>query len=376
MKLYYVANARMPTEKAHGIQIAKMCEAFILCGIEVTLIVPKRSIFEDVRNAYHLSVPVHMIQLPVVNLYTRGRIGFLISSLSFMISSVLFLWSRRIIGKRFSIYTVDMDTYSYTAVRLVGVPYYIEMHGIKRSTVMNRFFFMHVSGVICINKEISSKLQKVFYLKDTVVIVEPNGVDLSLFSDILTKKEVRKILNVSQHTHTALYVGRIYPWKGLEIIATASTHLNNIHWYIVGGTKEEYERVTGKKVTSLMHFIADVPHYRVPMWLAMADVLLVLGTKQNEESYRFTSPMKVFEYMASGRPVVASATPALTSVLPKESVFFYKPDSIEDFARVVTSAINNSVQTQVSTARLWVEGHTWCARAERIGAFICETDIL
>ena len=42
MKIYYVANARMPTEKAHGIQIAKMCEALIEAGAKVELIVPRR----------------------------------------------------------------------------------------------------------------------------------------------------------------------------------------------------------------------------------------------------------------------------------------------------------------------------------------------
>ena len=42
MKLYYIANARIPTEKAHGVQIMKMCEAFVDAGHEVKLIVPKR----------------------------------------------------------------------------------------------------------------------------------------------------------------------------------------------------------------------------------------------------------------------------------------------------------------------------------------------
>ena len=43
-KLIYIANARIPTEKAHGIQIMKMCEAFAGLGVDVEIIVPKRSV--------------------------------------------------------------------------------------------------------------------------------------------------------------------------------------------------------------------------------------------------------------------------------------------------------------------------------------------
>lgn len=42
MKLLYIANLRMPTPKAYGIQIAKNCEAFARAGLEVELVVPSR----------------------------------------------------------------------------------------------------------------------------------------------------------------------------------------------------------------------------------------------------------------------------------------------------------------------------------------------
>ncbi|HEV8666352.1 MAG TPA: hypothetical protein VN665_00695, partial [Candidatus Paceibacterota bacterium] len=64
MKIYYVANARMPTEKAHGIQIAKMCEAFIESGIDLTLVVPSRKTTpESVQEFYNLRTPVAVQRL-------------------------------------------------------------------------------------------------------------------------------------------------------------------------------------------------------------------------------------------------------------------------------------------------------------------------
>ena len=56
MKILYIANARIPTEKAHGFQICKMCEQLSLQGAEVELIVPKRKnkITQDVFQYYDL----------------------------------------------------------------------------------------------------------------------------------------------------------------------------------------------------------------------------------------------------------------------------------------------------------------------------------
>ena len=50
MKLFYVTHARIPTERAHGLQIIKMCEAFQHAGIEVLLIVPTCSRSEAVKD--------------------------------------------------------------------------------------------------------------------------------------------------------------------------------------------------------------------------------------------------------------------------------------------------------------------------------------
>lgn len=81
MKYYYIANARLPSEKAHGIQIAKMCEAFIEAGLDITLIAPRRrGSNSDLASYYNLRVPVPIRFLPAIDLYTGGPLGYRISS--------------------------------------------------------------------------------------------------------------------------------------------------------------------------------------------------------------------------------------------------------------------------------------------------------
>ncbi|KKU57466.1 MAG: hypothetical protein UX81_C0035G0008, partial [Parcubacteria group bacterium GW2011_GWA2_47_12] len=82
MKIYYIANARMPTEKAHGIQIAKMSEALRAAGADVILVVPRRGEDGSLKNVYNLAADIPVVRVPVIP-YAPS---FIVGSASFMLS--------------------------------------------------------------------------------------------------------------------------------------------------------------------------------------------------------------------------------------------------------------------------------------------------
>lgn len=370
MKMYYVANARMPNEKAHGIQIAKMCEAFIEVGVDLTLVVPKRwSPPSDMQTFYALRTPVPLVQLWIPRLYQFGKFGFFFSSLCFMARYSFFLVGRRVRGERFLIYTVDMDSFSSTLLPLFG-PCVIEMHSPKDATVASRFFFHTAAGVIATNPLIREALMRTFALLPKRVVVEPNGVDSAFFEQKLSKEEARHALSLPDSLKLALYVGRMYQWKGLEVISAAAECLTekNITIGIVGATREEFERVTKRSGEQIV-FYGSHSNMEIPTWLAAADALFVVGTKRDEASYRYTAPMKIFEYLAAQRPVVATGTPALKSLIADE-VVWCEPDDGEDLARALAQAIERPDSARLTRAFLLAQNYTWGARAQRIMHFI------
>ncbi|MFC1734041.1 hypothetical protein ACFL6I_27370, partial [candidate division KSB1 bacterium] len=93
MKILYIANIRIPTEKAHGVQIMKMCEAFSEQGIEVELVVPWRfnHIKENPFKYYDVKENFKITKVPSVDLVKFGKLGFWIQSISF--SEHAFLYS-------------------------------------------------------------------------------------------------------------------------------------------------------------------------------------------------------------------------------------------------------------------------------------------
>jgi glycosyltransferase involved in cell wall biosynthesis len=367
MRLHYIANARMPSEKAHGIQIAKMCEAFIEQGTEVVLVVPRRRTEDkSLKEYYGLRVEVPTLYLPAFDWYDRGRLGYAISSLSFIISSAFYLLKN--IRRGDVVYTVDLDHFSYALLPYFGAPLFCEMHGGKPNTVIHRKLFARASGIIPTNTITKQELQKTFTIPEEKFIVEPNGVDFSKFSP-MDKQEARAKLSLPLTTALALYIGRFFDWKGLGILPEAVKLTNQgITIGLVGGEKEEFTKVIQAEAGSLV-FYGSKPYLEMPLWEAAADVLMVLGTKQDEQSWNYTSPMKLFEYMAMKRPIVASRTPALKNIVSEDECYFYEPDNALDLARAIEEACKGD-GSRTTRAYEKVRQYAWDLRAKRIYEFM------
>ena len=374
LKIYYVANARMPTEKAHGIQIAKMCEALIEAGADLELIVPRRATPDTtVQDFYGLRISVPLRRMPVIDWYDKGRIGFGIASASFVAAYVLYLWWERFCGRTGLAYTIDIDQYSYIGVPFVGMPLVAEIHDAKPRSFAFAFLFRRASAIVAINAAIRDELMQTFHISGQKILVCPNGIDLAMFGGTEDMHVARRVLGLSADGGIALYVGRLYAWKGLAILADAAQPLGDVaHTYVVGGSADELGRLLGRTLPSHLVCVGGRRYQEIPLWLAAADVLLVLGTKENEYSYRHTSPMKLFEYMASGRPIVASRTPANCAIISEREAFFYEPDDAADLARVMRFVLlhPDEGRERARAARKKVGQFSWEKRAGDILAFV------
>jgi glycosyltransferase involved in cell wall biosynthesis len=370
--LYFLVNARMPTEKAHGVQLAKMCEAFIEAGISLVLVLPRRENLygKSVREFYSLRVDVPTRQLwSLIERHNGGPLWYYLTSISFRLS--YFFYFLFTVDKKHSvIYTVDIDNRSYSAMRFLGMPFFSEMHGAKPNNRLHHRLFAKMTGVIPTTTITKAELAETFRIPDEKFLVEPNGVDLDLFKP-MSKDEARKKLSLPPDMRLSLYVGRFFEWKGLGILVDAAESLKEGSVLgLVGDSAERFKVITGRDPHPNMKFFGDQPYPEIPLWIAAADVLLVLGTKKDVQSYKYTSPMKVFEYMAAKRPIVASETPALKEVLTKEACYFYEPDNAEDLAQKINEAIEMPGGAHSDAAYAIVARHTWGARARRIREFM------
>src|SRR3989338_1073568 len=138
-KIYYVANAKMPTPKAHGIQLAKMAEAMISAGADLELVVPAREApGGNLKKFYGLEIEIPMAKIPVLDTYKHGKFGFLLGSLTFMLGSFGYLLLKRLAGEKFIIYTIDIDQFSFLFLPMIGRPLFAEMHDRKSASLPSK----------------------------------------------------------------------------------------------------------------------------------------------------------------------------------------------------------------------------------------------
>ena len=325
------------------------------------------------QEFYGLRTVVQIVYLPCVDWYTKGRVGFLLSSLSFIMSYLCYFLVKIVRGEKFCFYSVDMDTFSMTPLVLLSRPFFSELHGARKPNVATNVFFKYSSGIIAINDAVEEVVRENFS-HSLSVLVEPNGVDVALFDIRMSQTDARTKLELPTDKQIALFVGRFYAWKDVGILIEAAAVAPDIFWYVIGGSEANFLRITGlATIPTNLRICGDKPVREVPLWLAAADTVLALGTHKNMDSWRFTSPMKVFEYMASNRPIVASRTPALQSILTESEVYFYTPDDAADMAAKVREAIAHTRREVTERAHAKALTHAWDKRATRILEFIDKT---
>lgn len=370
--MYYVANARMPNEKAHGIQLAQQCEAFVAQGIDLELVLPKQknTTKDSIESFYSLEkkIPVHT--LSVVHL-GNSCLAFNLRSLSFGISSFFYLlfktWRETVV-----VYTIDLDQFSFFLLPLLAAPVFFEIHGSKKRNPFLVFFLKRVRGVITNSRGVAAKLQADFGLAKEKMITAPNGIDPVLFPSKLSKQEARKALGIPLDRAVAVHTGQFYDWKGLSIIVEAAALVPNTLFYVVGGTEAGFRAATNvENIPSNVLCMGHKPLREIPVWVAAADVALVLGTKKNTYSYLETSPMKIFEFLAAGCPMVVSDTPANREVVSGREAFLYEPDDAHSLAVSIGVAVTGKDSLQKAAfGKEKAKEYTWSERTKKIMEFV------
>jgi len=231
-------------------------------------------------------------------------------------------------------------------------------------------------AVICHNQLFEKDLISMGIRPDKIVIGQM-GVNLEHFSQ-LSKEASRRQLNLSLTKKIVMYTGHFYEWKGVEVLIQAASQLDaDTEVYLIGGKEADIQRIiqshgglSGKNIK----MIPFQPPALVPTYQQAADVLVVPNVSASEDSSYYTSPLKLFQYMAAGRPIVASDLPSLRTVLNRENAYLVSPDDPHALAQGIQAALSDPLEAARKTQRAQdeVKQYTWQKRAERILKFVSE----
>ncbi|MEK9184807.1 MAG: glycosyltransferase [Patescibacteria group bacterium] len=358
MKLVYLANIGIPIDWAHSIQVMKMCEAFAFSGFDVELVVPNRytGINDNPYVYYGVQKNFKITKIPCIDIGKGSdkAIVYWLRLISFFILARFYLFFKH----TDLLYTREPLTY------LFFNSFILELHNlpkiIKRKYII---IWRKAKCLVVITNAIKNKLIEVGISKEKI-FVAPDGVPFEDFNIQITKEEARKKLNLP-NKKIIMYTGSDIHWKGLSVLDNVSKELSNDYLVVfVGNIKGENN--------DKEFFPGFQPYTKIPLWLKSADVLILTGNSNEDISRHYTSPLKMFEYMASGRPIIASDMPSFREVLSEKNCLFVKSNTSSAFTEAIKVLFNNlSLSDTIAKQALEdVKEYTWGKRAKNILNFI------
>jgi len=381
------SDIRFPSPRANGIQVVKTAHALAARGRDVRLVVRH----SDPRPTSEILPEFGVDPTPRLHV-DRLEVGHTPNS-SF-IPRLRYLTQAILLGRRSSrkgavVLTRDLQLadllirvgcasliYEAHAVEAVMYDERHQLYGLKeppssakRRRIENRErrVWTGARGFIATTQGILTTFERLFGARARTAVV-PNGCDTPRDREFTPPPEAGRVV----------YAGQLYPWKGVDVLVKAFARLDRGELVIVGGLKGEtdFDRVQelarGLNLADRIRFLGSLPQKDVAAELARATVVTAPFLKSAMTS-EHTSPIKAFEAMAAGRPLLISDTDASREIVEDgKTGLVVAPGNVEAWAEALDRVLKDRA-LQMSLARAAFEKAThysWARRAERIEEFL------
>jgi glycosyltransferase involved in cell wall biosynthesis len=386
MKILYITLEDLSLHKGSVVHVKEVVKGLMKLRNQVGLIARASSSFEsEVDRFYNLE------RGTVLSLRFLGikRQPYLISSLFLFLHIILHLSQYDIIYAR-DFHTVIVAFLPRLILRKKLV---FEMNGIaneeeklRRHSMFRRLFTFCIEKaewmaafsadrIVAVTPHIASYLVDHFRCNPEIVEVVENGVDTEIFrtiSDETVLKALRQRLGIGEKEVVVTFVGNLAPWQGMEyliqVAPSLTKRLPSIRFLIIGsGVLEEkfQAEVQRSGMSDRFIFTGMVDYEKIPLYINISDICLVLK-RRLASGY---SPIKLFEYMACGKPVLASRVEGLEFIEIEEVGLLTEPEDVTSIEKGLIELIETP-QKRIAMGfkgrELAQEKFDWKLRVKRI----------
>ena len=368
MKIVYLSFSYIPSQRANSVHVMKMCRAMADLGHDVTL-VGKRIGAQaggesDDFELYGVppSFALRKLARPAL---PGGELVYALAVARFILRS-----------RQADLFYCRYLPGAWLAARL-GLPTAFEMHGLAGSR-WSRALVRGILGargfrrLVLLSAGLEKDMAEAGLLPARErYLVAHDGADPA------PRSAATEISDEPRLDKAALgYVGGFYRGRGLELMAQMAVRLPQCTFHLVGGGAERLGELLGGEPPPNMVCHGYVAHGRVGEFFERCDILL-LPMQQNVEvagggidTGRWMSPLKMFEYMATGKPIICSDLPVLKEIMAHERNALLAPPT--DLPAWVAAVLRLLADPPLgrrlgSAARRELEAeYTWASRARNV----------
>ncbi len=386
MKIALITNSRIPSLTANSIQAMKVAQALMQLGHDVRMFAPAEAepaTHEALLAHYGLQVAPPLKLIPSFRLFRR---------LDFVLRA-------QAAAEKFGadlIYTWLPQSAVFALVR--RDPVVLEMHadvagngawwlrqfwkrpGRKLMTVTTSALRKALER----STNLQSRPERSRRVDETSLLVAPNGVELEKYAGLPSPVEARQHLNLKEGL-TVGFTGHIYPGRGADLLFELARQMPQVNFLWVGGAPDLVDFWRGKLTDAHMTNVTMtgfVKHEVIPLYQAAADVLLMpysrsISASSGQDIAEVINPMKMFEYMASGRAILSADLSSIREVLNEGNAVLCEPGEIGKWRLEIEALLTDEPRRLAlgAQARKDVEQLTWVKREERIMSAIAGNEL-
>lgn len=377
MRVYQLTGYGFPGYRADSFQTARMAEAFLESGVDAAIVYPwspKTIPWRDVCTAYGLHRRPKRKVLAGVYLNPAWRIHRF-SNILLRIALVLFAiktGSNAVILGRHPQEDPLATLLHLKARGFISIPIFIELHEARHYSSSTD---PYINGYIVVSEPLGLFLTSAGVKRDKI-IAAPNAVDFPAYQEAhrLDRRTLRTQLGLPEHRSVICYTGQFYRGRNVETLVAAMKYMHaDVILVLVGGnTNSDMQRiqahVDANQMSERVRMVGQQPAATTMLFQLAADVL-VIPYDSHLSTAAWCSPLKMWEYLASGRPIVAFPIPALRNIFLGNEVVWVQEETPASLAEALKDAMKREPRP-LDEIRERIGAWTWEARASRVAAFI------
>lgn len=227
--------------------------------------------------------------------------------------------------------------------------------------------------VFCISHGIINDLKKQY--PDTKTSLLRNGVNLKTEASAPVS-ELKKKFGLPLDTKIVTYIGSVgrYSWKGEDVLLNARQYTKHdpVHYVVAGLKNDEVDSFGEVWGTDRTTVLGRLDAQEVADIQALSDIVVLPNKPINIMAERYTCPIKMFEYMRSGTPIVASNLPSIREVLDERMATFFEPGDSEALAAAIQEVLKDTeaAKKKAMVAKEEVSQYSWEEKAKKIITYL------